>query len=222
MDERTLLRYVRGLKRARVVIAPGLKPAEIQAIEDEHGFRFPPDLKEFLMFALPVSDGFIDWRRAPREHILNRLEWPLEGMRFDIKHNAFWLDEWGARPADDAAAFAIAEEAVAAAPRLIPIFGHRYIAADPCEAGNPVFSVYQTDIIYYGRDLWDYLEREFYTAFDREPHQDLEPLKIIPFWDALVALNNRMDPAGAAFYAELQKLSAEEQLSLLAALRGKR
>ncbi len=27
--------------------------------------------------------------------------------------------------------------------------------------GNPVFSVHQTDIIYYGKNLWDYFEQEF-------------------------------------------------------------
>jgi hypothetical protein len=221
MDEKMLLRYVRGLKRARVVIAPGLKAAEVEAVEAEYGFRFPPDLRGFLMYALPISDGFIDWRRAPREHILDRLEWPLRGMCFDITHSGFWLDEWGARPADDAAAYAIAKAAVAAAPRLIPVSGHRYIPADPHESGNPVFSVYQTDIIYYGRDLWDYFEHEFAEAFGRPEDTYREPLKTIPFWDALVTLNSQMDPAGMAAYAELAKLSIEEKLRMLAELRRK-
>ena len=46
-------------------------------------------------------------------------------------------------------------------PELLPIFGHRYLAAEPCRSGNPVFSIYQLDIIYYGANLADYLMIEF-------------------------------------------------------------
>lgn len=43
-----------------------------------------------------------------------------------------------------------------AAPRLIPICSHRYIPEEPHDAGNPVFSVMQSDVIYYGADLANY------------------------------------------------------------------
>ena len=46
-------------------------------------------------------------------------------------------------------------------PKLIPIYSSRYIPESPKETGNPVFSVYQTDIIYYGFDLLSYFENEF-------------------------------------------------------------
>jgi hypothetical protein len=35
------------------------------------------------------------------------------------------------------------------------------IPDDPHLEGNPVFSVHQADIIYYGHDLEDYLRHEF-------------------------------------------------------------
>ncbi|HEY1011715.1 MAG TPA: hypothetical protein VGE07_03365 [Herpetosiphonaceae bacterium] len=194
MDERTLLRYTRGLKRARVVVAPGLDAAEIGDVERAYGFQFPPDLKALLMYALPVSDDFIDWRRGPPERILNRLSWPLDGICFDIAHSAFWLPEWGDKPDAIEEACAVAERAVAAAPPLIPIKGHRYIPALPHEAGNPVFSVYQKDIIIYGRDLWDYLENEFAAAFGRPGFQDNGPIKSIPFWTRLAVLNHGINP----------------------------
>ena len=53
-------------------------------------------------------------------------------------------------------AFAVAKRAMDAAPKLVPIAGHRFIPEAPHEEGNPVFSVHQTDIIYYGRDLAEY------------------------------------------------------------------
>ncbi len=188
------------LERAGVDIAPGLTAAEVRATETTYDFRFPPDLRAFLMAGLPIShtvigmDGksrthqFVDWRGATHEHILDRLVRPLEGMCFDIEHNAFWLDAWGERPADGAVACARARQAVAAAPRLIPIYSHRYIPATPHEHDNPVFSVYQTDIIHYGRSLVDYLANEFRSAFNRSKHEYNEPCKHIEFWSNLVGL----------------------------------
>jgi len=190
--------YMARLERAGVTIEPGLSAAEVRATEATYAIRFPPDLRAFLMVGLPIAhtfialDGrsreirFVDWRGGTHEHILDRLGWPLEGMCFDIEHNAFWLDAWGERPADLVGACERARQAVAAAPRLIPIYGHRYIPATPHERDNPVFSVYQTDIIYYGRSLTDYLANEFRSVFDRSDFQYNEPFKPIAFWSDLV------------------------------------
>jgi hypothetical protein len=43
----------------------------------------------------------------------------------------------------------------------VPVFSHRYMPASACAAGNPVFSVMQTDIVSYGNTLTDYFIREF-------------------------------------------------------------
>jgi len=59
----------------------------------------------------------------------------------------------------------------------------------PLEAGNPVFSVYQTDIICYGADLRDYLENEFKWWFGREGYQVREPVRRIELWSRLVEAN---------------------------------
>src|SRR5262249_35358166 len=48
----------------------------------------------------------------------------------------------------------------AEAPRLIPLAGHRYIPEEPHENGNPVFSVFCCEIIHYGANLLDWVERE--------------------------------------------------------------
>ena len=60
---------------------------------------------------------------------------------------------------------------VSHAPKLIPLIGHRYLPEEPHEGGNPVFSVYQSDVIYYGANLADYFEREF-TGGDYRPRLD--------------------------------------------------
>jgi hypothetical protein len=104
-------------------------------------------------------------------------------MCFDISNNAFWLDSWGPKPPALSDAYAVARAAVAQAPRLIPICGHRYLPDRPREAGNPVFSVYQTDIIYYGKDLFDYFCNEYRSFFGRREDFVVEgDLRHIEFW----------------------------------------
>jgi hypothetical protein len=182
--------YKNVLERAGVVFAPGLSESEIDRIQRRYGFFFPPDLKRFLMFALPISNRFVDWRNADEESILKSLLWPYEGMCFDIEHNSFWLKEWGQRPASLDDAISIAGKAVESAPTLIPICGHRYIPDRPNEAGSPVFSVYQTDIIYYGCDLAEYLENEFGYYFGRSKREIKKEIKRIEFWSRLVENND--------------------------------
>ena len=64
----------------------------------------------------------------------------------------------------------------------------RYLASLPTEIGNPVFSVYQTDVIHYGRDLRSYFAHEFGRTTYREAITP-EPRKIA-FWSELVEANN--------------------------------
>lgn len=67
------------------------------------------------------------------------------------------------------------------------MYGHRYIPAEPDLPGNPVFSVYQTDVILYGVDLRSYLAAEFGTATTSETVLP-EPRRI-RFWTELVEWN---------------------------------
>ena len=88
----------------------------------------------------------------------------MEGVLFDVEQNGFWYDGWGRRPSPVADALAVARRRLADVPRLVPVYGHRYLAAGRGSAGHPVLSVQQTDIIVYGTDLADYLRREFDPA----------------------------------------------------------
>jgi hypothetical protein len=161
-----------------------LTDEEVERVEHTFSFRFPPDLRALLQTALPVSSFAPNWRSAPIEALQEWLEWPLEGMRFDIENNAFWLEEWGPKPSELEEAFEIARAAVAEAPTLIPIFGHRYIPDEPQLAGNPVFSVYQTDIVYYGADLAHYLIDEFSGGIAALVEYPIRPIR---FWGKLTS-----------------------------------
>lgn len=182
MDELTreyLATAVNAMRARGIDFPPGLTGREIERAQSAHGFRFPPDLRMFLECALPVGERFPDWREPKSNFMLDRLAWPADGMCFDIEHNAFWLPEWGSRPRSLAVAQARAREAVGAAPFLVPVYGHRYLPAAPCEPGNPIFSVYQTDIIFYGLDLPSYLFAEFNVP---NPYPVPEAPRDIEFW----------------------------------------
>ena len=153
----------------RVRFEPGLTDLEVGAVEDRFGFRFPTDLRSFLQTALPTGPRFPDWRTPSSSALVDQLAWPFEGIAFDIEKSAFWWEPWGPRPAALPDAIAVAKAAVDCAPRLIPVFGHRYLPAEPDLAGNPVFSVYQTDIIHYGVDLERYLLCELPASTTPKP-----------------------------------------------------
>ncbi|MBE9102630.1 SMI1/KNR4 family protein [filamentous cyanobacterium LEGE 07170] len=161
----------------------GLSDREIECIENQWSFRFPPDLRQLLQYALPTSERFPNWRSESAKSLERRINWPYRGMCFDIKNNAFWLDTWQERPDSIDSANQIAKTAISQAPFLIPIYSHRYIPDAPSEIGNPVFSVYQTDIIFYGFDLSHYLEREFGVA---NPNTIPDEPRKIAFWEEIV------------------------------------
>ena len=168
-----------GSTRHRVEFDAGLTDAEVAAVESRFGFRFPPDLQDFLQTALPRGSRFPDWRSGDEAALWDWLDLPRQGVLFDVEHNGFWLDEWGPPPGSLGDALRAADERVAAAPRLIPVYMHRMMPDEPHLPGNPVFSVHQTDIIHYGFNLADYLRHEFGLP-GREPWP--ESVRSIRFW----------------------------------------
>jgi hypothetical protein len=180
MSENNWPVLVGQMKDKGVAFDAGLTDAEVQAVETCFGFTFPPDLRSFLQTALPQGERFPDWRSGERSALQEWLDTPLQGILFDVEHNGFWLEEWGPRPLSLDDSKRIASKLVALAPRLIPIYSHRMMPNEPQLAGNPVFSVHQTDIIHYGFDLTDYLRHEFHL-----PGRESWPATIrqIRFWD---------------------------------------
>jgi hypothetical protein len=159
--------------------AEGYTQAELDVAQEKYGLIFPPDLVALFRERRPVL-GY-DWRSDDAE-IRAMLKWPLEGLQFDVEHNGLWEPEWGERPRTEGERAEVVAKVVGDAPKLIPLVSHRYLPAEPHEVGNPVFSVVQSDIIYYGADLADYFEREF-----GDPARPLaHAVKHIRFWSDLI------------------------------------
>lgn len=158
----------------------GYSQGELDRAQEEFDLVFPPDLVDLLRDRRP-AEGY-DWR-ADQERIREMLAWPLEGILFDIEQNGFWMSEWGVIPEREDDRREIATAAVRAAPKLIPLVSHRYLPAEPGESGNPVFSVYQTDIIYYGANLEHYFENEFgvWSSLDKSAYRHIR------FWSDIAS-----------------------------------
>lgn len=184
-------RAIGVLPPAGVQVTPGLAPDEFRRIEDEFQIMFPPDLRALLSVGVPLGPGFPDWRSGSRDVIRELLDAPAQGILFDVDANSFWFAGWGSRPRELGDALEAARTHLADAPTLVPIYSHRYIPSQPDEAGNPVFSVVQTDIVVYGNDLASYLSAEF--GAPAAPSNAAAP-KRIPFWSELVDFNNQMTP----------------------------
>ncbi|GAA3024462.1 hypothetical protein GCM10020229_39670 [Kitasatospora albolonga] len=192
-------------------LAPGLSEDELDAVEARFGFRFAADHRAFLRAGLPIGTGWPDWRGGADSGTLrDSLDRPVEGLLFEVRHNAFWHLTWGERPERLEEAVRIAKAFLAGVPRLVPVFGHRYLPGTARQFGHPVLSVHQSDVIYYGADLADYLRHEFSGL----PARLDEARATVPFWSYLLGKTNGIpDRAVLRTAYDPYARSAEEALT---------
>jgi hypothetical protein len=180
------------LSQKGIRIEKGLSESEIKEIEQTYGFEFPPDLEHFLLEALPVGDRFPDWRDRSNPSLRHKLDWPITSILFDVQNNNFWWREWQEKPARLTDQLALAESYLRNYPRMIPLYAHRYLPSCPKQIANPVYSIYQTDIIIYGDNLFHYFQHEFRLKIfqkDCSTPNDL-PRNETPFWTELYKWSN--------------------------------
>ena len=179
------------LENKGIEIYDGLSEEEFEKIENFYNIKFPKVLRILYKSFLP---NFYNWRDFSENNVKNikqSLYWPIEGILFDIENNNFWMDCFGEKTGDIEQNKAKAEEYLKNAkeevPRLIPIYSHRYVPSFPDSIDVPVFSVMQTDIIYYGKNIENYFEHEFGNNYN--PEQESADLGIIeiPFWSKLAS-----------------------------------
>jgi hypothetical protein len=166
----------------------GYSEAELERVQKQWQLRFPPDLITLLKEHGPLLDGpkRFDWLKTDPATIQRMLDWPFESFWFDVEHANDWWPEWGQRPSTLIEARERLKHIFAEAPKLIPLVGHRYIPEEPFESGNPVFSVYQMDVICYGTDLTDWMHRERH-GWDSKPWTGIKEIR---FWSDALRFNN--------------------------------
>ncbi|MFJ4985105.1 hypothetical protein ACIP9H_15025 [Streptomyces sp. NPDC088732] len=180
----------RRLKQADCCeIEPGLSDNEFERIEAEYGFQFADDHRAFLAAGLPVysppeegdtwANPWPDWRNGDPSDLRSHVAWPTRGVMISVEEG-YWRAEWGARPAQQQVARAVAERHLAVAPRLAPLYAHRFLPAARGTYGQPILSIWGTDIMYYGMDLAHYIEQEFNE--DAERDWSWKPKATVSFW----------------------------------------
>ena len=180
------------LENKEIEILNGLSDEEFEKIEKFYNIKFPKVLKILYKSFLPNLYNWRDFSEDNVEKIKKYLNMPIEGILFDIQYNSFWMDCFGEKTGDIEQNKAKAEEYLKNAkeeevPRLIPIYSHRYVPSFPDSIDVPVFSVMQTDIIYYGKNIENYFEHEFGNNYN--PEQEIADLGVIeiPFWSKLAS-----------------------------------
>ena len=173
------------LKSKGIVFEKGLSQEEIYSIYKIYNIKFPKSLEIFLKTALPVSNGFYNWRDFSIiniKYIKQMLCYPQNYIR-KMTDEVEWNIDWGIEPKEYRVRNESVIERLSKAPVLIPIFSHRYIPIID-EENPPIISVHGTDIIYYGTDLMDYLFAEFIDDIQYE--RDFQRVIDIPFWSEIM------------------------------------
>lgn len=166
------------LKSQGIKFDTGLTSDEVVQIEAIYEFTFPQSIREFLMLALPVSKGFYNWRNTTGENIefiKQVMESPATTIE-DMAEEIDWCDIWGNEPEDKNYAI---KTRLKSAPRLLPIYIHRYMPIVP-DKNPPILSIHGIDIIYYGKNLKDYFEVEF--GEKKQSEIEFSDIRPIPFW----------------------------------------
>lgn len=190
---------IRRLKKAGVHFEAGMTAAGLDRAEECFGFRFPKEIRAFLMLAVPVGKDFFDYRDLSEENgnRFRRFQASIvKSFRFDLKNNREDLLELlGQRLGFDQDSGAL-DDAVMKyldqSVRLIPFYAHRCFFDGMDDM--PIVSFWQpVDTIVYGGNLEHYLKHEFpvedggedgFDAFSWEALK--ERLKSTGIWGELI------------------------------------
>lgn len=173
------------LEQNNIDFEKGLSAEELVQIEKIYNIQFPKSLREFLMAILPISKGFYNWRDTTQDNV-NYINKVMQAPFFDLVdlvEEIYWCDGWGIKPREKEIFEKEVKKRLNEAPKLIPIFAHRYMPMIPAE-NPPILSVCGVDIIYYGENLENYFEIEF----GKRKQETIEVCMIepIPFWSDLI------------------------------------
>lgn len=171
---RIMRQLIGRLKEAGVRFDAGMTAFELDRAEECFGFRFPREIREFLMLAVPVGEEFFDYRDCSRENQERFAEFYGEMERrfqFDLENcRVFLLELVGQKlgyakdgPGFDEAVMKYWRESV----RLVPFYAHRCFFDGMNDM--PIVSFWQpVDTIVYGGNFLHYLEQEFLVEYASE------------------------------------------------------
>lgn len=173
------------LKRNNVLLDTGLANDEIKKIELMYNLKFPSDLVKLYSMFVPVGEGYYNWRDFSSTNIIkikDKIDSPFVGIKKHLSQIS-WNEAWGIEPESEFERSKYISLILDRLPRLIPIYKHRYMATQ-YESGNPVFLIYDLDVICYGKNLEQYFEIEL--KYKKQSFMDYSNVKKIEFWSDLL------------------------------------
>ncbi|WP_317612043.1 hypothetical protein [Rhodococcus opacus] len=175
-----------------MTLAAGLTDSEINSVHARFGVGFASDHLDLLRTALPLGDRWPNWRDGDDAELQRMLDWPIESFVWDVLHQPvpFWpalgptSDRCGRGRVDGSQeSRKVARAGADLRTSISP--------AAPAPPGCPVFSVYQTDLIYYGPDLVEYLRNEL--KIEALPREEWTFGQRVPYWLQFVEAANRAE-----------------------------
>jgi len=153
----------------------------VMELEDFFGQQLPEDAIWLASNIYDPDSYILRWTRGV-EAIKEFERWVYRGVAAEVDAG-FWPQAWGAKPASGPERVAQLDDFWAIWPKLLPLTGHRALPVSPAQAGNPVFSLMQTDIIYYGFSLvdWFQLDHSDRSSSHAKFHAS-KPSRHIPGW----------------------------------------
>lgn len=176
---------INKLKEKKIELKKGLDSYEISEVESVYNVKFPIDLKDFYAEVLPVGEGFYNWRDFSEinvHRIKSVLDRPLQDVKEDVS-NIVWNEDWGNPPDDNNEKSKCIILLLEKAPKLIPIYKHRYMASQ-YNSSNPIFSMYGLDIIFYGENLEQYFDIEL--RYKKHSDINYNNIRKINFWSDIL------------------------------------
>ena len=165
----------------------GLTDDEINKIEEIYEIVLPEWLRKFYCLGVPFSEEnnlfplWSDFSDTNIEKIKERMQKPYKLFAREVQ-DGFWHTSWGSRPESQEEVLQKFGELSLVAPRLIPLYSHRYMPLIDGVDDPPIISTVGSDTIYYGCNLHDYLQNEFLNEEFVIPTDYIK----VPFWDDLV------------------------------------
>lgn len=177
----------------------GMKENEINKIEKTNNIQFSSYHREFLKI-LHTTDKkqvfehtktfdedaevfyeersyFYNWN-TDIDDIKKSLNYVYEDLLEDTLNNRLWLKSWGLKPKSTDDRKKIFTKWYNNAPKLVPIYGHRFVISEPQETDNTILSIMGSDTIIYGVNMRHYLLNElkeelglYELVYDKENDQ---------------------------------------------------
>jgi len=166
----------------------GLTNSALADLEQALGTQLPFESGLLLVMGVPDDDRWRRWGDDPAAEFATWNAGLLDGILFDVEENDVWMDSWGHRPDSEADRAALVGAALATAPPLLPLYGHRAVPigqalGEEKAESNPVLSISGTDLITYGSDLAAWLHAEFDVPLPMWPET---PYRRFEFWSDFI------------------------------------